>query len=69
MEPNFSSMTQAILSAYGYSEAELAKELQVSQPTVHRIKTGEVKNPGFTTGQALISLYEARPEQLPDAAA
>ena len=61
MEPNFSDMTQAVLGAYGYSEADLAKELAVSQPTVHRIKTGGVKNPGFSTGSLIIQLYDNRP--------
>lgn len=68
METNFADMTIAVLEAYEYSESDLAKVLNVSQPTVHRIKTGAVKNPGYTTGAKLIELFENRATQ-PDAAA
>lgn len=61
------TITQAVLDSYGYSEADLAKVLDISQPTVHRIKTGQSKNPGFFTGKRLQDLYESRPS--PNAAA
>lgn len=61
MDTNFSQITEAVLTAYSLSEAQLAKQLGVSQPTVHRIKKGEVKDPGYSTGRALVELYRARP--------
>lgn len=61
MEPDFSEVVAALLGSYEYSEADLAREIGVSQPTIHRIKTGEVKSPGFTTGAKLMALYESRP--------
>lgn len=61
MEPNFSEMTAAVLDAYGYSEAELARQLNVSQPTIHRIKSGEVKSPSYHLGAQLLTLFENRP--------
>lgn len=61
MDRDFASMTSAVLESYGYSENDLAKVLGTSQPTVHRIKTGEVKNPGFSTGAQIVELFEKRP--------
>ena len=58
METDFASVTRSVLKAYAYSEADLARELGVSQPTVHRIKTGAVKNPGFATGAKLLDLLK-----------
>lgn len=62
METDFAQMTAEILSAYDLSEADLAEKLGVSQPTVHRIKTGESKNPGFSTGRQIVEMYLMRPK-------
>lgn len=62
MELNFSNITEAVLDAYSLSEAQLAKQLGVSQPTIHRIKKGEVKDPGYSLGKGLVELYRSRPE-------
>lgn len=67
MDVNFSELTSEVLSSYGYSEAQLAKQLGTTQVTVHRIKTGATKNPGYLIGAELVRLHEQRPE--PDAAA
>ena len=61
METNLSEVTKAVLSAYEYSEADLARVCDVSQTTIHRIKTGESANPGFQTASRLLELYRARP--------
>jgi DNA-binding XRE family transcriptional regulator len=65
MDIDFPSMVAEVLSAYGYTEAQLAKVLEVSQPTVHRIKTGEVKDPGFATGRRIVEIHALRPSPLP----
>lgn len=64
MNTDFANLTQAVLDAYEYSEAQLARRLNVSQPTIHRIKTGEVKSPSYHLGAQLIDLYEQRPQPM-----
>ena len=64
MDRNFAQITHEVMAAYGYSEAALAKRLGVSQPTIHRIKTGQVETPNYTIGAALVALYESRPRSL-----
>ncbi|MCR9260746.1 MAG: hypothetical protein NXH95_13545 [Pseudomonadaceae bacterium] len=61
MRTDFSSMTREILNAYDISEATLAKMLGISQPRVHRIKKGDVKDPAFSVGKAINRLYDDRP--------
>lgn len=71
MDVDFANMVAEILSAYGYKEAQLAKVLGVSQPTVHRLKTGEIKDPGFGLGRRIVELHSLRPaipKQPPDTA-
>ncbi len=67
MDRNFALITKKVMDAYGWSEAALAKRLGVSQPTIHRIKTGQVEVPNYTIGTALVALYETRPRS-PEAA-
>lgn len=61
METNFPKLVSEVLAAYDMSEAKLAKHINVSQPTIHRIKTGQVRDPGYSIGQAIIELHQARP--------
>lgn len=61
MKTNFSELTHAVLTAYGLSEKQLAEQLGVSQPTVHRMKSGEIKSPAFHTGARLVELYDNMP--------
>ncbi|MCG7932086.1 MAG: hypothetical protein ABW119_22575 [Candidatus Thiodiazotropha lotti] len=43
----------------GMSEADLAEMIgNVSQPTIHRIKTGEIKNPRWLLGNSLVELHK-----------
>jgi predicted transcriptional regulator len=41
----------------GFTEKELADKAGCAQPTIHRIKKGEIKNPGFSIGSALQSVH------------
>lgn len=43
----------------GYSESQIAREVSVTahQPTIHRIKTGKTRNPGYELGNAIIELH------------
>jgi predicted transcriptional regulator len=59
---DFAQITEAVLGSYSLSEAQLAKRLDVSQPTIHRIKTGETKEPGYSLGRKLLELFNERPE-------
>lgn len=68
MEHNFSIMTEAVLTAFGFSEAELARHIGVSQPTIHRIKSGAIKDPGYSTGAKIKALFESVPDTPPEAA-
>lgn len=61
MELNFAEITRAILVHFDLSEGQLAKKVGVSQPTIHRIKTGEIKQPTFQVGSQLVSLYDQIP--------
>lgn len=42
----------------GFSEAEIARRVGVSQPTVHRIKSGT--DPAYTTGKRLEQLLQVQ---------
>ena len=64
MDRDFAEITSAVLDAYGYSEAQLARQLNVSQPTVHRIKKGYIRTLSYQVGAQLIDLYERRPQPL-----
>lgn len=65
METTIPHMTQAILDSYGWSEAELARAVGVSQAHVNRLKRGLVPNPSFTVGSAIVTLYRDRPAEQP----
>ena len=41
----------------GYTEITLAPELETSIRTLKRLRKGETREPRYTLGQALISLY------------
>lgn len=64
MDRDFAEITAAVLDAYGYTEAQLARRLNVSQPTVHRIKTGQIRSLSYQVGAQLIDLFEQRPQPL-----
>ena len=64
MDMDFARITSAVMRGYNWSERELAERLRLSQSTVHRIKTGATKNPGFTIGRQLLELHEALPPKL-----
>ena len=50
----------------GYSQARIAKESGVPQPTISRIVTGLHKNPRMRTVQALVGLsLKAKPTPAP----
>jgi predicted transcriptional regulator len=55
-------MTIAILKGMDHSEQSLAKLVGTSQPTIHRIRTGRTKNPGYTVGVAIENLYSQLPK-------
>lgn len=59
MDITFAQMICKILDAKGWTEARLAQETGVSQSTVHRIKAGKIKNPGYRAGAHLRQLYDA----------
>lgn len=67
METNFADMVAAILKAYDYTEAELAKRLDCSQPTIHRLKKGSVTSPSYQLGVQITALYQARPDDRAEA--
>lgn len=47
------------LVAAGWSESRIAREAKTSQPTIHRIKRGEMpRGPSFAVSQAVIELAE-----------
>ncbi|PUB87043.1 MAG: hypothetical protein DBP02_02015 [gamma proteobacterium symbiont of Ctena orbiculata] len=53
----------------GLSEGAIAEMIgEVSQPTIHRIKTGEIKNTSYKIGSALVALHEQVCGQPKDAA-
>jgi len=49
-------MIVEILSS-GMTEAELARLSNTTQPSIHRMKKGETKDPGYTTGKAIESIF------------
>lgn len=51
------------LSGLGFTEKEIAERLrargvQVTQPTINRIKTGAIRRPSFEIGSALVRLRD-----------
>lgn len=56
-------MWQQIISdlvSVGFTEARIAALTGYSQPAVHRLKTGKMKEPGYSHGAALLDLHRAR---------
>jgi len=51
---NLQEVVQTLIDG-GLSEADIAKQIRVSQPTVHRIKHGA--DPAYTTGKRLEALH------------
>lgn len=45
----------------GMAEAEIAKAVGVSQPTINRVKSGKQKNIGYALGAALIKMHAELP--------
>lgn len=64
---NLSEIVRALIQS-GLSEGQIAAMLRdehgvdVSQPTIHRIKQGKSENPHYKTGKALEKLYQERCE-------
>jgi len=56
---NFSTITNKIMSHNHWSEQQLADVIGISQPALHRIKTGATNAPYYYTGVKLMKLYEA----------
>lgn len=52
---NLQEVVQTLIES-GLSEADIAKQIGVSQPTVHRIKHGV--DPAYTTGKRLEELLQ-----------
>ena len=53
-------MWKAIISDLvdaGMPEAKIARLVNYAQPTVHRLKTGAIKEPSYGHGKALIELH------------
>jgi predicted transcriptional regulator len=48
------------LIAAGTTEKDLAEKVGCSQPTIHRIKSGDITDPSYSTGKALENLYRTR---------
>lgn len=44
----------------GLSEAQIGERIGLSQPQVHRLKTGEALEPKWSVGQKLIALHLER---------
>lgn len=56
---NFSKIIKEVLAGHQMSESDLARELGISQPSVHRLKTGETKEPSYRIGAKLVDLHKA----------
>jgi DNA-binding XRE family transcriptional regulator len=53
------------ISAAGYSQARMAAELDVSQPTVNRIIKG-TQSPSYETGKKIEALFKSLVPPSPD---
>lgn len=65
MEVNFSQIVLDCLDAYVMTEAEFAQLVGTTQPTVHKIKTGKIKNPSYPLGVRIMEAYRDRPRPTP----
>jgi len=55
--PDWAALVNDLLALEGMTEAKIAEAVGASQPTIHRIKRGQVASPKFETAQALIDLH------------
>lgn len=58
---NIQIITNRLLE-YGFKQADIAKYVGCSQPTISDISRGKIQNPSFTIGMALLDL--ARKNQI-----
>lgn len=65
MDQDFATVVSECLDAYVMTEAEFAQLVGCSQPTIHQIKTGKVKNPRYTLGLRIMEAYRDRPRPTP----
>ena len=53
------------LQQVGLSQAQIAEKIGCSQPTVHRLYSGDTRDPGFSVGSNLIRLAKQNGYLLP----
>ncbi len=64
MTTNFAQIIRQILAASAYtSEQKLATALDVTQPTVHRLKNGTTAEPGYELGCRILKLHKRLPKK------
>ena len=54
-DPDWSLLIQGLIST-GYTEAQIAKKVGTTQPTIHYLKTGASSDVKYKLGVRLISL-------------
>lgn len=54
-DPDWSLVVQGLIGA-GYTEAQIAKQVGTTQPTIHYLKTGASNDVKYKLGVRLISL-------------
>jgi len=64
MAEDFSKIVKQIAKT-GISDSEIGREItaagvEVSQPTISRIRNGQIKRPSYDLGAALKALYKKR---------
>lgn len=58
MTPTLMEMVLWLIEERAFTEASVAEACGVSQPTVHRIKSGKVVRPSWQAGAAIQHLYQ-----------
>lgn len=53
---DWAAIVTSVLKIHQMSEADLAKKIGITQPTIHRLKTGEIVEPRYSTGSKLLKL-------------
>ena len=61
---NISTVLTRLLKEYNLSEAEVARRSGLKQPTVHRIKVGQVKSPEYGNVKKIAKVFSVTPAQL-----
>jgi predicted transcriptional regulator len=61
MNISFPDLIERVLDSYGISEAQLARMVGTTQPTINRLRRGVHKQPGYMTGAKLMELLEKAP--------